>query len=165
MGTLTILTVLAATATTAFADHGTARYGADEAWRTSPSSLPQNRQPQTEERYQQRNELAEVHLDAFRQRAYVQLPRYAGALDYLELRAGRTPFTLRDVEVRFADGTSLHTGSRGLVEAHEGRVIDLPRGSAKVIAVIPHYQTASFRAPAKLEVFGVPVHRGWQAMR
>jgi len=167
MRTLTVLTVLAATATTAFADHGTVRYGADQAWRTSPSSLPQNQQPQTEERYLERNELAEVRLDAFRQRAIVQLPRYAGSLDYLELRAGSTPFTLRDVEVKFADGTSLHTGSRGLVEPHHGRVIDLPRGSAAVVAVIPHYQTAgAFRAPAQLEVFGVPEHRrGWRAMR
>jgi hypothetical protein len=168
MRTLTVLTVLAATATTASADHTAVRYGADETWRTSPSSLPQNRQPQTEARYQERNELADVRLDAFRQRAIIQLPRYAGALDYLELRAGRTPFTLRDVEVKFADGTSIHTGSRGLVEPFHGRVIDLPRGSAKVIAVIPHYLTAgSFRGPARLEVFGVPEHRRayWRAAR
>jgi hypothetical protein len=160
MRTLATLAVLATTTATAAADP---RVGYRSDWRTtSASELPQNRQPQTEERYQERNQLAEVRLDAFRQRTVVQLPRYQGALDYLELRAGSTPFALADVEVRFADGTSLHTGSRGLVEAHHGRVIDLPRGSASVVAVIPHYQS---RGSARLEVFGVPEHRAWHAYR
>lgn len=149
---------------TASADHRTIRFD-DDTWRTSPSRLPQNQQPQTEARYQPHNQLALARLDGLRDRAYVQLPRYAGDLDYLELRAGSTPFALRDVEVRFADGSSLHTGSRGLVEPHHGRVIDLPRGSAPVVAVIPHYETTGrFRAPARLEVFGVRVRehrRSW----
>jgi len=130
----------------------------------SPGNLPQNRQPQTEARYQAKNQLAAVRLDASCDRAVVQLPANRH-LDYLELRAGTTPFELRDVEVRFADGTSLHTGSRGLVEAHQGRVIDLPWHSAPVIAVIPQYQTARFRMPAQLAVFGVAEHHEWRASR
>jgi hypothetical protein len=146
MRTLTTLAILAATTATAAA---------------SPRDLPQNRQPQTEARYQQRNLLAEVGLDCERDRAVVQLPETARPLDYLELRAGRTPFALRDVAVQFADGSVIHTGSRGVVEPFEGRVIDLPRGSAPVVAVLPAYQ--SMGTSARLEVFGVPEHyvRSW----
>lgn len=158
MRILTVLTLLAATATAS----------ADPHWR-SPSNLPQNRQPQTEARYLERNKLAEVRLDTRRDRAYVQLPR-TGALDYIELRAGRTPFTLRDVEVRFADGTSIRTGSRGFVEPHHGRVINLPRRASPPVALILHYRTAGTRAAwvrgARLEVFGVPEYRrDWRGMR
>jgi hypothetical protein len=126
----------------------------------SPHDLPQNRQPQTEARYQQKNLLADVRLDCERDRSFVQLPATARPLDYLELRAGRTAFALRDVAVQFADGSVIHTGSRGLVEPFEGRVIDLPRGSAPVVAVIPVYQSTG---SARLEVFGVPEHyvRSW----
>ncbi len=153
MRTLPALLLLA-TSATASADHLD--------WRTSPASLPQNQQPMTEARYQEKNQLADVRLEAMRSRAVIQLPRTARALDYLELRAGRTAVRLDDVEVRFADGTSLHTGDRGLVEPFQGRVIDLPRGSAPVTAIIPHYQAAN-RFGAKLEVFGVPEHfRTWR---
>lgn len=128
---------------------------------TTTSTLPQNRQPQTEPRYQERNKLAEVGLDCEQHRAVVQLPETGRPLDYLELRAGRTPFALRDVAVQFADGSVIHTGSRGIVEPFQGRVIDLPRGSAPVVAVLPTYQ--SFGASPRLEVFGVPEHyvRSW----
>ncbi len=149
MRTLTTLAILATTAASASASPF-----------ISARDLPQNRQPQTEARYQERNELAEVSLDCERDRAVVQLRQSARPLDYLELRAGRTPFLLRDVAVRFADGSVIHTGSRGVVEPFEGRVIDLPRGSAPVVAVIPSYQ--SMGTSAQLEVFGVPEHgRGW----
>jgi hypothetical protein len=121
---------------------------------------PQNRQPLTEERYQPRNQLADVRLDPGRDRAYIRLPRTGRQLDYLELRAGRVPVTLIDVEVRFADGTSIRTGDRGRVEPFEGRVIDLPRRTAAVTAVIAHYRTPRYRTPARLQVFGVRDHRG-----
>jgi hypothetical protein len=164
MRTLTVLTLLAATAT-ASADH---QYGGDESWRTtSPTTyLPQNAQPQTEDRYLEGNKLAELRLDAYRQRAYVQLPQYTGALDYLELRAGRRPFMLHDVVVRFADGTSIRTGSRGFVEPHQGRVINLPYRTAPVVGVILHYDASGSstrwgRGP-RVELFGVPEHRRWR---
>ena len=147
--------LLLATTATASADH------LSDDWRTSPANLPQNRQPQTEARYQARNQLANVRLDAARSHAYVQLPHTARHLDYLELRAGRTAFDLDDVEVKFADGSSLHTGDRGRIEPFQGRVIDLPAGCAQVVAVIPHYQTAGRFRAAQLEVFGVP-HHHWQ---
>lgn len=152
MRTIPALVILLATSATASADHASD-------FRTSPANLPQNQQPQTEARYRERNQLADVRLDAAARRTYVQLPQSAQHLDYLELRAGRTAFQLSDVEVRFADGTSLHTGSRGLVEPFEGRVIDLPAGCARVIAIIPHYQTSNRFRGARLEVFGVPEHR------
>lgn len=130
-----------------------------QSWR-SPANQPQNRQPKTEERYQPRNELADVRLEPGRDRAYIQLPQSGRQLDYLELRAGRMPVTLTDVEVKFADGRSIHTGDRGRVEPFEGRVIDLPRGSAPVTAVVAHYRTGRYRAPARLQVFGVRQHHG-----
>jgi hypothetical protein len=122
----------------------------------SPRDLPWNQQPQTEERYQLRNKLTEVRLDGFRDRAYIQLPVQRG-LDYLELRAGATPIALTDVVVRFADGTEIHTGSRGIVEPFQGRVIDLPHGSSPV-ALIPQYDLTRRRG-GRLEIFGVHEHR------
>jgi hypothetical protein len=160
MRTLITASFLALLTSTAAADHDTYR---ERTWtasyaQTSLRDAPQNRQPQTEERYQQRNKLAEIGLVANNHHAYVQLPQYGRSLDYLELRAGRTPFALRDVVVQFADGTSLRTGSRGVVEAFEGRVIDLPHGCAPVVAVMPEYDAPGYRG-ARLEVFGVPEHR------
>jgi hypothetical protein len=128
---------------------------------SSQSSLrdaPQNQQPQTEARYQERNKLADVGLAGFNNRAFIQLPQTARALDYLELRAGRTPVALRDVVVQFADGSSIRTGSRGVVEPFEGRVINLPAGCSPVVAIVPEYDTPRDRN-ARLEVFGVPEHR------
>jgi len=159
MRSLTTLGILAALTATASADHFRDRGGGFQYQQQySQPSLryaPQNRQPQTEERYQERNKLADVGLAGYGNRAYVQLPQ-TGALDYLELRAGRTPVALRDVVVQFADGTSIHTGSRGVVEPFEGRVIDLPAGCAQVTAVIPEYETPG--RGAHLEIFGVPEH-------
>lgn len=123
----------------------------------SPQRLPQNRQPQTEERYQARNQLADVRLMTGRDRAYIQLPR-TGQLDYLELRAGRAKFALDDVQVMFADGTSIHTGDRGVLQPFEGRVVNLPRRSSPVTAVVAHYRTLGRQMPARLQVFGVPEH-------
>jgi hypothetical protein len=154
MRNLITLATLAMTAGTAAADHQT--FQPTRETYVSPSSLPWNQQPQTEQRYQLRNKLADVRLDAFRHRAYIQLPMQ-GDLDYLELRAGATPIMLRDVVVRFANGTEIHTGSRGVVEPFEGRVIDLPRNSAPVVAVIPQYETTRRRG-GQLEIFGVPEH-------
>lgn len=151
MRSLTTIVILALTST-----------ASAQGWWHSPANVPQNDQPQTEERYQPRNQLADVVLAPGRDSAFIQLPRTGRPLDYLELRAGRTPVTLFDVEVRFADGTSIHTGDRGLVEPFEGRVIDLPRGAAPVTAVVAHYRTARYRTPARLEVFGVREHRRWR---
>ena len=134
-----------------------AQYSSPYSAQSSLRDAPQNQQPQTEERYQPRNKLADIGLAAYGNRAYVQLPQYNGSLDYLELRAGRTPVELRDVVVRFADGTSIHTGSRGVVEPFEGRVIDLPQGCAQVVSVTPEYATGY--AGARLELFGVQEHR------
>lgn len=147
MRTLTTLLFLAASST-AFAQ-------------PSNANLPQNQQPQTEERYQPRNRLADVWLEAGRNRAYIQLPRTARQLDYLELRAGRTRVTLIDVEVKFADGTSIHTGDRGIVEPFEGRVIDLPNRASPVVAILPHYRTAGHRIPGRLQIFGVASRGRW----
>ncbi len=97
------------------------------------ANLPQNRQPQTEERYQPRNQLADVRLDDRRNHAYIALPRTGRQIDYLELRAGRVRINLVDVEVRFANGQTIHTGDRGVMEPFEGRVIDLPRRASPVI--------------------------------
>ncbi len=149
MRTLTTLLLLAATST------------ASAQSRPANANLPQNQQPQTEERYQPRNRLADVSLDARRNRTYIQVPRTERPLDYLELRAGRTRVTLVDVEVKFADGTSIHTGDRGIVEPFEGRVINLPNRASPVIAIIPHYRTAGNRIPGRLQVFGVSQHRRW----
>lgn len=130
-----------------------------QSYRQPPNAkLPQNQQPQTEERYQPRNQLADVALDARRSRAYIQLPRTGKQLDYLELRAGRARVTLDDVEVKFADGTSIHTGDRGVVDPFEGRVIDLPNRASPVIAIVPHYRTPGHQA-GRLQVFGVAQHR------
>jgi hypothetical protein len=134
-----------------------------QTWR-DPANAPQNRQPQTEERYQPRNQLADIRLEPGHNRAYVELPQTGRPLDYLELRAGRVPVTLIDVEVQFADGTAIHTGDRGRVEPFEGRVIDLPTRAAPVTAVVAHYRTARYRAPARLQVFGVREHR-WNRYR
>jgi hypothetical protein len=123
------------------------------------ANLPQNRQKQTEDRYQPRNQLADVRLAAGRNRAFIQLPRTGRPIDYLELRAGRARFTLINVEVRFADGTSINTGDRGLVQSFEGRVINLPRRAAPVIALVATYRTVGRRIPARLQVFGVREHR------
>jgi hypothetical protein len=152
MRTLTTLLFALATASTAAAQPANAR-------------LPQNQQPQTEERYQPRNQLADVALDPSRTRAYIQVPRTGGQLDYLELRAGRTRINLIDVEVKFADGTSIHTGDRGIVEAYEGRVINLPRRASPVIAIVPNYRTVGNRVAARLQVFGVREHGRWQSRR
>ena len=122
------------------------------------ANLPQNRQPQTEERYQPRNQLADVRLDDRRDRAYIALPRTGRRIDYLELRAGRVRINLIDVEVRFANGQSFHTGDRGVMEPFEGRVIDLPNRASPVIAIVPHYQALGRRADARLQVFGVSQH-------
>jgi hypothetical protein len=124
----------------------------------SPDRLPQNRQPQTEERYQARNQLADVRLQPGRNRAYIQLPRTRQRLDYLELRAGRARLALDDVEIKFADGTSIHTGDRGVVRPFEGRVVNLPRRAAPVTAVVASYRTVGRRVPARLQVYGVPEH-------
>ena len=129
-----------------------------QTWR-SPANLPQNQQPQTETRYQPRNQLADVRLVPGQNRAYIQLPRTGRALDYLELRAGRARYTLDDVEVVFADGTSIHTGDRGVLEPFEGRVIDLPHRASMVTAVVAHYRTLNQRWPGRLQVFGVREHR------
>ena len=145
MRTLTTIGLLALMTATSTAGTYSLRYA------------PQNRQPQTEARYQPRNKLADIGLAAYSDHAFVQLPQYGGSLDYLELRAGQTPVTLRDVVVTFADGRTIHTGSRGVVEPFEGRVIDLPRGSAPVVSVMPEYETCS--SGAHLEVFGVQEHR------
>ena len=126
----------------------------------SPAQLSQNHQPQTEARYQPRNELANIRLDPRRDRAYIQVPRTGRQLDYLELRAGRASFALDDVEVLFEDGTSLHTGDRGVLQPFEGRVVDLPHRTAPVTAVIAHYRSYGHRFPARLAVFGVPEHYG-----
>lgn len=130
----------------------------------APSSLrdaPQNQQPQTEARYQEHNKLVDIGLPAYSHRAAIQLPRVGRSLDYLELRAGRTPLMLRDVVVQFADGSTLHTGSRGVVEPYEGRVIDLPRGCAPVVSVTPEYDAYGYGG-TRLEIFGVPEHiRTW----
>lgn len=129
----------------------------------SNEGLPQNQQPQTEERYQPRNQLADVQLDAWRDHAYIQLPQTGRRLDYLELRAGRARFALDDVEVLFADGTSIHTGDRGVVRPFQGRVIDLPHNAAPVIAIVAHYHRLSRWMAPELQVFGVPEHGhgGW----
>ena len=126
-----------------------------------PTHYRPQRQPQTEERYQEHNKLADVRLDAHRNRAYVQLRHNARRLDYLELRAGRAPINLVDVEVRFADGTTMRTGDRGVVEPFEGRVIDLPRRTSAVVAVIPHYRALGRRDVARLQIFGVPERARW----
>ena len=110
---------------------------------------PQNRQPQTEERYAAQNKLGEVRLDGYRGRAYIRLPQTNRQTDYLELRAGRSRIQLDNVEVRFADG----------------RVIDLPRHSAAVTAIIPTYRTLNRRGTAMLEVYAVPEHDRWRADR
>jgi hypothetical protein len=124
------------------------------------ANLPQNRQPQTEERYQARNQLADVRLDAGSTRAEIQLPSTGRQLDYLELRAGRARFALDDVEVLFNDGTTIRTGDRGVLQPFEGRVINLPRHAAAVVGVVAHYRTLGRRlASAELQVFGVPEHR------
>ncbi len=176
MRTLTTLAVLALTTATAAADHDfydgyernlEAPYAHAYVPAAQPYSdwlrdAPQNRQPQTEPRYQMCNQLAVARLAAWEDHAYIELPGYARSLDYLELRAGATPIALRDVVVRFGDGSSIHTGSRGVVEPFEGRVIDLPRGGAPVVAVIPHYQAPVQRGHATLQVFGVPEHRVWR---
>lgn len=163
MRSLTTVGILAALCATASADHFRDRGGGFQYQQQySQPSLryaPQNRQPQTEARYQERNKLADVGLAGFGNRAFIQLPQYAGSLDYLELRADRTPVMLRDVVVQFADGSSIHTGSRGIVEPFEGRVIDLPAGCAPVTAVMPEYDTPRDRS-ARLEIFGVHDHRG-----
>ena len=117
--------------------------------------------PQTQERYQPRNQLADVRLDAGRGRAVIPLPTTRRPLDYLEIRAGRVPVTLVDVEVRLADGRVVNSGDRGLVEPFEGRVIDLPRGSI-VTAVTARYRTSSHRMPARLQVFGVRDQRAYR---
>lgn len=146
--------------TVLFASLSLATAASAQTWRPpANANAPQNRQPQTEERYQPRNQLADVQLDPRRDRAYIRLPQTGRPLDYLELRAGRVPVTLVDVEVKFADGRSMHTGDRGLVEANEGRVINLPRDASAVTAVIAHYRTSYRRAPARLQVFGVREHR------
>lgn len=145
-----------------FTTLATATAASAQGWRPpANANAPQNRQPQTEERYQRQNQLADVRLEPGRDRAYIQLPRTGRPLDYLELRAGRMPVTLIDVEVKFADGRSIHTGDRGRVEPFEGRVIDLPRRSAPVTAVVAHYRTARGRMPARLQVYGVAEHRRW----
>ena len=129
-----------------------------QTWRTpANANAPQNRQPQTEARYQPRNQLANVRLEPGSDRAYIQLPASNRPLDYLELRGGRTRFTLDDVEVMFGDGTSIRTGDRGVVEPFEGRVIDLPQHTAPVTAIVAHYRTSG-RWPAHLQVFGVREH-------
>jgi len=122
------------------------------------ATYPQNRQKQTEERYQARNELADVRLDAGRGRAEIQLPATRRQLDYLELRAGHARFALDDVEVLFTDGSSIHTGDRGVVEPFEGRVINLPHNAAGVAGIVAHYRTLGHRRSAELQVFGVPEH-------
>jgi hypothetical protein len=130
----------------------------------SNAHLPQNRQKQTEERYQPQNQLADVRLKPGRNAAYVQLPRTDRPIDYLEIRAGRAKVTLVDVEVLFADGTSIHTGDRGVVEPFEGRVVNLPRRSSEVTGIVAHYR-AGHRIPARLQVFGVPEHNGYRWSR
>lgn len=125
---------------------------------------PQHRQPQTQERYQPRNQLADVRLDAGRGYAVIPLPQTRRPIDYLEIRAGRVPVTLVDVEVRLANGRIVNSGDRGLVEPFEGRVIDLPRGSI-VTAVTARYRTASHRRPARLQVFGVREQRAFRTPR
>ncbi|HTL33380.1 MAG TPA: hypothetical protein VL326_09655 [Kofleriaceae bacterium] len=125
----------------------------------SNAGLPQNRQKQTEERYQTRNQLADVRLDARSTRAEIQLPYTGKRIDYLELRAGRGRFALDDVEVLFDDGTSIRTGDRGVVEPNQGRVINLPRHAGSVVGLVAHYRTLGRRwGGAELQVFAVPEH-------
>ena len=126
---------------------------------------PQNRQPQTEERYAPQNKLGEVRLEGYRGRAYIALPQTGRDTDYLELRAGRARVQLDNVEVRFADGRVINTGDRGIVEPFQGRVIDLPRHSAAVTAIVPTYRTLNRRGVARLEVYAVPEHDRWRAER
>lgn len=126
---------------------------------------PQNRQPQTEERYSAQNKLGEVRLDGRRGRAYIRLPQTGRHTDYLELRAGRARIQLDNIEVRFADGRVINTGDRGVVEPFQGRVIDLPRHSAAVTAIVPTYRTLNRRGVARLEVYAVPEHDRWRADR
>jgi hypothetical protein len=127
------------------------------AWADHGTPGPQETR-KTEERYQPRNQLVDVRLEAGRGRTRIDLPRTGRPIDYLELRAGRTAVTLDDVVIHFADGTSMQNGDRGLIEPFEGRVIDLPRGSSAAIAITARYRTATWRIPARLQVFGVNEH-------
>ena len=129
-----------------------------------PQHYPQNTQKQTEARYQPRNQLTTVRLQPGRGRAVIQLPRTGAPIDYLELRAGRSGLTLDNVVVHFADGTAINSGDRGFVEPNEGRVINLPRGSAPAISLTATYRTTGYRRGAKLEVYGVR-ERGWTSDR
>jgi hypothetical protein len=152
------LTTLATTLVLAASGIASAQYAPP-----SNANLPQNQQPQTERRYQMRNELADVRLDRWRDSAYIQLPSTGRPIDYLELRAGGARFALDDVEVRFGDGTAMHTGDRGVLAPFEGRVIDLPHHAAPVTAVVAHYRMVGHRRfPARLQVFGVPEHNGYR---
>jgi hypothetical protein len=152
-----LLTTLAVAAmpAVASADHDAPYQPA--AWR-QPREAQWHR-PQTEARYQERNKLAEVSADPRDGRDVIQLP--AGDFDYLELRARDAPIVLRDVMVQFADGSVMHTGSRGTIIPGQGRVVDLPRGRSPVVALIADYGGGYRRwerTPARLEVFGVPEH-------
>ena len=121
----------------------------------------------TEARYQARNKLAQVTVSSGESRDRIALPR--GRFDYLELRALGTPIRLSDVEVRFVDGTSFRTGSRGVIQVGQGRVVQLPYGAPPVAELITHYGDNGVRylgvanrrgfryqpAAGSLEVFGV----------
>jgi hypothetical protein len=130
-------------------------------WNPYNPSQQRRTQPQTEERYQARNQLTTVRLEPGRNRAYIQLPRTGRPLNYLEIRAGRMRVTLDNVQVLLEDGTTIDSGDRGTVEPFEGRVIDLPRSGARPKAIIAQYRTENHRRGARLTVFGVPEHRGY----
>jgi hypothetical protein len=138
-----------------------------DAGRYEPSNryLPQNQQPQTEPRYQAFNKLAEIVVCPQRGRDVIRIPEHQPRLDYLELRAIGGSVAIRDVAIRFADGHVIHTGSRGVIVPGQGRVIDLPPGSAPVVAVVPSYGAIGYDrydgSAVRLELFGVPNHQRW----
>jgi len=127
---------------------------------------PQYARPELEPRYQQQNKLAEVSADPRDGSDRIQLP--PGEFAYLELRARDAPVMLRDFIVRFADGRTIRTGSRGTIIPGQGRVVNLPQTGAPIVEVIAEYGAPRYghygayrrtgwydRTPARLEIFGV----------
>jgi hypothetical protein len=105
-------------------------------------------------RYQAQNKLAEVSADPRDGRDVIRLPHEDFA--YLELRGQNAPIALRDVEIRFVDGTVMHTGSRGVIVPGQGREVQLPVNAPPIEAIITDYGPQRWdRTPARLEVFGV----------
>jgi hypothetical protein len=124
---------------------------------------PQYARPELAPRYQQQNKLAEVSADPRDGSDRIQLP--PGQFAYLELRAREAPIMLRDFIVRFADGRSIRTGSRGTIVPGQGRVVNLPQTGVPIVEVIAEYGGQQYgayrrvgwydRTPARLEIFGV----------